>query len=269
MTLQVGLAGFGSVGQEIARRLTGGAIPGVVLAAVVARNQVQAQRNARRYAPAPRVLSLAELPDYADVVVECATAEAFPEIARTVLRAGKTLIAVSVAGFLDCPDLEELARSHGGRLRIASGALPGLDIIRGVKEGTIRRIKLTSSIRPDSLAREPYVTSKGFDFSVPPREPVQVFCGTAREAAAAFPRHFNVAVALSLAGIGFDRTEVEVLADSGIPGPVHHIEVEADDASLTLVSRNRASANPRTARLVAPSLIAALRTYVAPVQVGT
>jgi aspartate dehydrogenase len=92
---------------------------------------------------------------------------------------------------------------------------------------------------------------------------------SARGATAAFPRHFNVAITLSLGGIGFDDTEVDVIADGTIPGPVHHVEVEAEDADLTLISRNRAFVNPRTARLVAPSIVAALRGYVAPIRVGT
>jgi aspartate dehydrogenase len=269
MTVAVGLAGFGSVGQAVGLRLTSGALPGMRLTAVSARDLTRAAENARKLTPAPEVVRLEALPRHADIIVECATAEAFPEIARTVLRAGKTLIAVSVGGLPDCPEAESLALEHGGRLHVASGALPGLDIVRGLKEGGIRRIKLTSRIRPQSLAKEPYVLAQGFDFARPPENPVRVFLGSAREAAAAFPRHFNVAIALSLGGIGFDRTEVEVIADSSIPGPVHHIEAEGDDADLTLVSRNRASSNPRTARLVAPSIVAALRSYVAPIRVGT
>lgn len=267
--LTVGLAGFGSVGQELMRRIAAGAIPNVTVGAITARDLDKATAVAKEFTPVPKAVALADLPRHADIIVECATAEAFPVIARTALSAGKTLITVSVGGLPACPEVVELAERYGGRIHVASGALPGLDIIRGVKEGQIHRVKLTSSIRPDSLAREPYIRAKGFDFSTPPERPVRVFHGTAREAAAAFPRHFNVAITLSLGGVGFDRTEVEVLADGGIPGPVHHIEVEAEDASLTLISRNRASRNPRTARLVAPSIIAALRTYVTPVRVGS
>ena len=61
-----------------------------------------------------------------------------------------------------------------------------------------------------------------------------------------------------------------VLADPGVPGAVHHVEVEAADIQLSLTSRNRPSAtNPRTSRAVAPSVLAALRALVAPVQVGS
>lgn len=267
--LRVGVAGFGSVGQEIARRIMGGAIPGVTISAVSALDLDRALENVRQYRPAPEVVLLRHLPDVSDIVVECATAEAFPTIARCVLSAGKTLIAVSVGGLPNCPDAEELARKNGGRIHVASGALPGLDAIRGVKESGIHKVKLTSQIRSQSLAKEPYITRNGFDFSVPPAKPVTVFRGTAREAAVAFPKHFNVAITLSLGGIGFDDTEVEVIAHGDIPGPVHQVEVTGEDADLMLISRNRASSNPRTARLVAPSIIAALRSYVAPIRVGT
>jgi aspartate dehydrogenase len=79
-----------------------------------------------------------------------------------------------------------------------------------------------------------------------------------------------VAVTVSLAGIGLDRTLVTMYADPAIAGTVHLIEVEADNFQLRLESRNRPSAtNPRTSRAVAPSILAALRALVSPVQVGS
>lgn len=268
--ITVGLAGFGTVGQELARRLTAGAIPEVRLAAVTAVDLAKAGDNAAKLSTPPMVVPLAELPRHAEIVVECATAMAFPEIARTVLTAGRTLIAVSAGGVPNCPDMVDLARKHGGRIKIASGALPGLDAIRGAKEGLIRSVKLTSQLKPESLAHEAYIIGKGFDFSTPPAKPVKVFEGSAGEAAAAFPRHFNVAITLSLGGIGFDRTQVEVWCDPTVPGAVHHVEVDAEDIGLSMTSRNRPSpTNPRTSRMVAPSIMAALRALVDPLQVGS
>ena len=84
------------------------------------------------------------------------------------------------------------------------------------------------------------------------------------------PRHFNVAAALSLAGIGFDRTQVEVWAEAGIAGAIHRVEVDAADIQLDLTSRNRPSdGNPRTSRAVAPSVMAALRALTGPIKVGS
>ena len=266
----VGLAGFGTVGQELARRLTAGAIPELELTAVAAIDLEKARANAAKLVKPPRVVPLDELPRHAEIIVECATAMAFPEVARTVLTAGRTLIAVSAGGVPNCPEMVELARRHGGRIKIASGALPGLDAIRGAKEGQIRSVKLTSQLKPESLAHEDYIRSKGFDFSTPPAAPVKVFEGSAGEAAAAFPRHFNVAITLSLGGIGFDRTQVEVWCNPHVPGAVHQVEVDADDIGLTMISRNRPSpTNPRTSRMVAPSIMAALRALVDPLQVGS
>jgi aspartate dehydrogenase len=267
---RIGLAGFGNVGQELARRLTAGVIPEAQLAAATARDLVRAHANAAQFSPRPEIVPLAELPALSDIIVECATAESFPEIARMVLTAGKYLIAVSAGGVPNCPEMIELARAHGGRVRIASGAMPGLDIIRCASEGGVSRVHLRSRIKPDSMAHERYVLDCGHDFATrPPTEPVKVFEGTAGEAAAAFPRHFNVAVSLSLAGIGFDRTSVEIWVDPSIGGAIHHVDVEGEDIALTLESRNRPSQNPRTSRIVAPSIIAAIRALVAPVTVGS
>ena len=72
------------------------------------------------------------------------------------------------------------------------------------------------------------------------------------------------------AGVGLARPEVVVSADPDVGGAVHNVEVEAADIQLSLTSRNRPSTtNPRTSRAVAPSILAALRALVAPVQVGS
>jgi len=269
-SLRIGLAGFGNVGQDVARRLSEGAIPEATLVAVSARSLPRATLNAAVLYPPPLVVPLAELPALVDVVVECATADSFPEIARLTLSAGRMLIAVSAGGVPNCPEMIELARAHGGRVKIASGALPGLDILRCASEGRIRRVHLRSQIKPGSMAHEAYVRDRGFDFAKnPPSAPVKVFEGSAGEAAAAFPRHFNVAVSLSLGGIGFDRTTVEVWVDPDIQGAIHTVEVDADDIGLTMQSRNRPSANPRTSRIVSPSILAAIRSLLSPVLVGS
>jgi aspartate dehydrogenase len=267
--MRVALAGFGNVGQELARRLCAGAIPEVRLTAIAARDLDKARAHCARLEPRPLVLPVAELPAHADVIVECATAAALPEIARAALDAGKTLVPVSVGGLAAHPEILAWVE-RGGRIRVATGALPGLDAIRTAAEDEIRSVRLISRIRPESLAREDHVRRLGFDFSTPPAEALKVFEGTAREAALAFPRHFNVAVTVSLAGIGLDRTLVTMYADPAIAGTVHLVEVDAENIQLRLESRNRPSAtNPRTSRAVAPSILAALRALALPTQVGS
>lgn len=268
--LRVALAGYGNVGRTLGPRLAGGEIPEIELTAVSAARLDRAAEAVGELPKRPLVVAAAELPRHADVIVECATYDAFAEVARATLEAGKTLVAVSVGALAANLDLIDLAERHGGVIQIANGAMPGLDEIRCAREGTILSVRLKSRIRPDSLAKEQYVREQGFDFSTPPASPVRVFSGTAREAAAAFPRHFNVAVALSLAGIGLDRTEIEVWCDPDIPGAIHRVEVDADEIRLEMTAHNRPSpTNRNTSRIVAPSIMAALRQMVATVRAGS
>lgn len=268
--MRVALAGFGNVGRAVGRRLSAGAIVGARLTAISSRDLGNARLAAADLDPPPLVVPVAELVDHADVIVECATAEAMPEIARIALDAGKILVPVSMGGLAAHPELLDEVARHGGRIRIATGALPGLDAVRIAAEGPVQSVVLTTRLRPESLAGEAYVRERGFDFHEPPAVAVQVFEGTARQAALAFPRHFNVAVSLSLAGIGLDRTLVEVIADPDVSGTVHRIDVDSDAFQLSLESRNQPSAtNPRTSRAVAPSVLAAVRSLIAPVHVGS
>lgn len=118
------------------------------------------------------------------------------------------------------------------------------------------------------MAHEPYILERGLHLTKPLAAPLKIFEGTAAEAGLAFPRHFNVAIALSFAGIGLHRTEVEVWVEDGLSGAIHRVMVEAEDIALAMESRNKPSENPRTSRIVAPSIIATLRALDAPLVVG-
>ena len=97
-----------------------------------------------------------------------------------------------------------------------------------------------------------------------------VFSGTAREAAAGFPANVNVAAALSLAGIGPDRTRAEIWADPAVTRNVHTILVKSDSSDLTMTIENIPSEdNPRTGKITALSVLAALRRLTAPLVVGS
>jgi aspartate dehydrogenase len=99
---------------------------------------------------------------------------------------------------------------------------------------------------------------------------VKVFDGSARDGARGFPANVNVAAALSLAGIGPDRTRLEIWADPAVERNTHRIEVDADTARFSMMIENVPSAeNPRTGRITALSTLAALRGLVSELKVGT
>lgn len=268
--MKVGLAGFGASGRTVAAALVANAIPGVRLAAISARNLEKARAHAETLGVADLVMPLGELADHCDVVVEAATGAALPEIVDAALARGRDLICVSAGGFLNVPNLEQIAAEHGARMQIASGAIPGLDILRSAAEGTVHSVHLKARVKPESLANEPFVLEQGFDFRTSrPTEAIRVFKGSAAAAAKHFPRHLNVAVSISLAGIGFERTEIELWMDPDIPGAIHLLKIEGDEIGLTMESRNLPSSNPKTSRIVAPSILAALRSRVATIRVGS
>jgi len=174
-----------------------------------------------------------------------------------------------VAALMEQLNLVELARRHGARILVPSGALLGLDAVRAAAEGDIRSVRMVTRKPPGGLVGAPYLRDHGIDLENL-SEPLRVFAGTAREGAAGFPANLNVAAALGLAGIGLDRTELEIWADPGVKRNCHRIIVEADSARFELQIENVPSdANPRTGRLVANSVIATLRRLTSPLIVGT
>ena len=97
-----------------------------------------------------------------------------------------------------------------------------------------------------------------------------VFKGSARDGAIGFPANVNVAAALSLAGIGPDETTLEIWADPSVTRNTHTITLESDSARLTMTIENIPTAeNPRTGKITALSVIAALRRLTATLQVGS
>jgi aspartate dehydrogenase len=97
-----------------------------------------------------------------------------------------------------------------------------------------------------------------------------VFVGSARDGARGFPANVNVAAALSLAGIGAERTRLEIWADPGVSRNTHRIVVEADSARFEMTIENVPSeANPRTGKITALSVLAALRALTATLKVGS
>ncbi|HEU5310568.1 MAG TPA: aspartate dehydrogenase domain-containing protein, partial [Candidatus Eisenbacteria bacterium] len=91
----------------------------------------------------------------------------------------------------------------------------------------------------------------------------------AREACRAFPANVNVLAALSLAGIGPDRTRTKIFAVPGQTLNKHRIVVAGEFGRLSIEIENVPTENPRTGKLSAFSTIAFLRDLGASLRVGT
>ncbi len=263
--IRVGIAGYGAIGRAVGVALLKG-IPGVRLAAIGVRRGVE--RPAPGVAPGVAVMAAELLAEHADVVVECAPAAALSGIAAPVLRAGKTMVVLSCGALLRLPELEALARAHGGRILVPTGALLGLDAVLAAAEGVITRVQMITRKPPGGLAGAPHLVAHGIDVSGL-TAPLLVFSGTAREAAIGFPANVNVAAALAMAGVGPDRTMIDIWADPALTRNIHRIELESDAARIELQIENVPSENPKTGRITAQSVVALLRKMGAPLAIGT
>lgn len=265
---RVCIAGLGAIGRVVAIELDKGGIPGLKLGAVSARDKEKARDFVRELKQPVPVVDLGELSDHGDIVVECAPAALLSQIAEPVLARQKKLIVLSVGALLSNPHLRQAALDGGGAILVPTGALLGLDAVLAAAEGKIHSVRMITRKPPKGLLGAPFLTENNISVDNL-KEPLKIFSGTARDAVKGFPANLNVAVALSLAGVGPDLTTLEIWADPTVTRNTHRIEVDSDSARLTMTIENIPSDNPKTGVITARSVIALLRKMSAPLQVGT
>ena len=202
---RVAVAGLGAIGAAVVRELDRG-IEGLALAAVSARNIEKHRPWLDALKTVPEVLPIEKLAEAADIVVECAPSRLVRSIVAPVVARGKTAIVLSVGALLENEDLIDLAKENGGQIVVPTGALIGLDAVTAAAEGTIHSVRMVTRKPLQGLAGAPHLIENNLSIEGL-TEPLRIFEGTAREAAKGFPANLNVAVALSLAGIGPDRTQ--------------------------------------------------------------
>jgi len=267
--LAVAVAGLGAIGTKVANTLDAGGIPGLALVAVSGRDPDKTHVVAAQLACKPDVAKTESLAARADIVVDCAPSAAFAGLARSVVVAGRVLVTVNAGALLQHLDLVEAAKATGGRILVPTGALLGLDAMRAAAEGSIARVTMITRKPPNGLEGAPYLVQHGISLKGL-NAAKRVFQGSAAEGAKGFPANVNVAAALGLAGIGPDKTTLEIWADPDVDRNIHRIEVEADSARFSLQIENVPSLeNPRTGKITALSVLACLRGMVAPLRVGT
>jgi len=265
--LRVAVAGLGAIGADVVKALDRG-IEGLTLTAVSAHDPAKHRGWLSVLQARPEVLPVERLAEAADIVVECAPSRIVRDIVAPAVSRGKTAIVLSAGALLQNDDLIGLAKENGGQIIVPTGALIGLDAVTAAAIGTIHSARIISRKPIAGLLGAPHLIENNIRIEGI-TAPLRVFEGTARQAARGFPANLNVAVALSLAGIGPDRTMVEMWADPTITRNIHRIEVDSDSALLSMSIENIPSDNPKTGRITALSVIACLRKLRAPLRVGT
>jgi aspartate dehydrogenase len=268
MVVKVGIAGFGIIGKRVGQALVKG-IEGLELVAITGGDARKARSAIAQICPSVPLVAARQLGEQCDVVVECAPTSAFLEIAVPVLDAGRQMITVSAAALIEHMEIVDRARAHGGRIIMATGALLGFDAVRAAAEGEIYSVDMVTRKPPRSLVGAPHIEKLGLDLSAV-HEPLKVFDGSAREGARGFPANVNVAAALALAGVGPDRTRLQIWADPTRTRNTHTIKVDADSVRFEMTIENiPTEEKPGTGRVTALSVIAALRSLTTPLRIGS
>jgi aspartate dehydrogenase len=265
--LRIAVAGLGAIGTRVIEALDRG-IDGLALTAVSVQNPEKHRSRLASLTTTPAVLPIEALVDVADIVIECAPSKLVRSIVAPFVGSGKTAVVLSAGALLDHEDLVELAKQNGGQIVVPTGALIGLDAVSAAAVGKIHSVRMITRKPVRGLAGAPYLVENNLNIEQI-TQPLKVFDGTAREAAKGFPANVNVAAALSLAGIGPDRTKIEIWADPTLTRNTHRIEVESDSARFSMSIENIPSENPKTGLITALSVIAYLRKVRASLRVGT
>lgn len=266
--LSVGLIGLGTAGRDVARAIGAGEAGACRLSGVLVRDRGRYAAEIGAGLPVEDDADAFFARSH-DVVVETAGHGGVQQHGDRALRARADLMVVSVGAFCD-PALYErcltAAREAGRRLILPSAAIAGLDRIAAAAQGPMEEVRLTSR-KPVQAWRGTHAAEKVDLDGV--AEPTIAFEGPAREAARLFPESVNVSAALSLAGIGFERTQVRVVVDPTVERNVHEVYARGAFGEMRLEVRNVPSPdNPKTGYIVAMSVARALKALSGPLLVG-
>jgi aspartate dehydrogenase len=194
-----------------------------------------------------------------DIVFEAASQKAVEEYAELVINAGKDLVLMSVGSLFDDKfriHLENIAKENNCKIYIPSGAVCGIDGVLSASIDYMDEVTLVTTKPPESLGIK--TNSRRI-----------IFKGKAREAVKIFPKNINVAASLSLAGIGFDRTNVEIVADPVATRISHKILAHGKFGRLRAEVENMPNPNnPKSSYMASLSAIATLKRIINPIQIG-
>lgn len=253
----IALLGYGAIGQEILRACQGFPV-GPQISTVIVRPSCLDEVS-RMLGPHIRVS--AELPADTTLLLECAGHEAVKAFVPDALRSGIETAIVSSGALSDfslAEELEQAAISGQTRLHILSGAIGGIDALTAARRAGLDSVIYTG--------RKPAQAWRGTDAEQLVNlsdlsAPVTFFSGNARLAAAKFPKNANVAATVSLAGLGFDRTQVRLVADPGITENMHEFQASGDFGEIHIrLSIKPLAHNPKTSALTVWSAVRFLQS---------
>lgn len=264
--MNVLLIGYGAIAREVLARLAPDE-PAKVSAVLVRPGRVGAARAA--LPPAVEVADdLDRLAVSPALAAECAGHAGLAGHGEALLRRGVDLIAISVGALADRAlhrRLADAAAAGGAKLLLPAGAVAGADALAAARVGGLDRVTYRSRKPPAAWKGTP--AEEVCDLDRLPGETL-LYRGAADEAARLYPQNANVAATIALAGAGFERTEVMLIAAPEAPGNVHQVHAEGAFGAFDVEVRGRPLPdNPKTSALAAHSVVRAIRNRAGAVEI--
>ena len=271
--MRVGLLGGGVISRLFLEQARAGALDGAAVIALAGRSETSRGRALAHEFGVPFVVGVKKLiAARPEIVIEAASHEAVREHCEALLSNGIAVIVLS--GGALCDDalrerLERAAKEHRALLYVPSGGIGGLDALKAACAAGVDEVSIAVTKPPAAWKGIPYVERLNVDLDHL-EGPVTLFEGSAREGVPHFPANVNIAAVLSLAGVGFDRTRLRVVADPALRFNTHFITVKGRTGTIDLRFESVPSPdNPKTAMLACYSALAAFRQFNSPVRYGT
>lgn len=271
--MRIGIIGGGVIARLILDEVRRGSLRDFEVVGLLGRDSASRGKSLAAEFGVPFAIRLADLLDEnPEVVVEAASHDAVREHAAPLLAAGVSVVVLSGGALVDDAlrdRLERIAAEHRALLYVPSGGIGGLDALKAVCTAGAEEVEIAVTKPPAAWQGIPYVERSGIDLDHL-TESVTLFDGTAREGVPHFPANVNIAAVLALAGIGFDRTRLKVVADPALRFNTHYINIRGRTGAISIKFESVPSVeNPKTAMLACYSALAALKALASPVRYGT
>ena len=206
-----------------------------------------------------------------DIVIEAASQQAAKELIPKALDYGIDAMIMSVGAFVDKKFQESCYTAVSTKDCVAlipSGAVAGVDALKGASKAKIEIVRLTSTKPPKGFTGVKYLQEKGVKVEEI-KERTILYSGPASQAVQLFPANVNVAATVSLAGIGFEKTLVEVVCDPTSNVNSHRLYAKGEFGELEAMTKNLPSPdNPRTSYLASLSAVSTLTSYINKIWIG-
>lgn len=261
MKLRLGIVGCGRLGAIIAEAVAKGYLPEYELVGCYSRTFASAERLAMTMAEAgvacqpcreyDELLALEP-----DIVAEAASPQCMREIGEKTLRAGCSMVILSIGAFADdefYATIRRTAAENRARVYIASGATGGFDVLRTATLMGGAEARFFNQKGPRGLRGTSVYDEKLWE------EERTVFQGTATEAIAQFPTRVNVTVAASRASVGPEQMQVTMHCKPDFVGDTQRVEIRNEQVHAVV---DIYSATPEIA---AWSVVAVLQNIVSPI----